>query len=166
MYAEPLLNAVVGGSWGEWLFFALAVAAFPSACFSSLIAADSFKTMLPKVNSTLSVTIAGAIAIAIAIIMQSDAGAIVKVLNFIGVSFGPICGAIFVEYFLCKGNWGGPRKGFNPAGWLAWAIGFVVGLLPTFGVCEIPMTTVVTFAVGAVVYWLAMLAGLKSASSK
>ncbi len=161
-----LLNAIVGGNWGEWLFFALAVVAFPSACFSSLIAADSFKSMLPKVNSTLSVTIAGAIAIALAIIMQSDANAIVKVLNFIGVSFGPICGAIFVEYFLCKGNWGGPRKSFNPAGWLAWAVGFVVGLLPTFGVCEIPMTTVITFAVGAVVYWVAMLLGLKSANTK
>lgn len=118
--------------------------------------------MLPKINSTLSVTVGGAAAIILAISLQSEAGAIANVLNIIGVSFGPICGAIFVEYFLCKGQWCGPRKGFNPAGWLAWAIGFAVGILPNFGICQIPMTPVVTFAIGAVVYLVAMLAGLKT----
>jgi cytosine permease len=160
--ATDVMNALLGDSFGKWLFVALALAAFPSACFSSLIAANSFKAMLPNINSTVSVTLGGAAAIALAISMQSNAGAIAEVLTIIGVSFGPICGAIFVEYFLCKGNWGGPRKGMNPAGWLAWAIGFGVGILPTFGICEIPMTPVVTFAIGAVVYFVAMKAGLKS----
>ena len=67
-----------------------------------------------------------------------------------------------MEYFLCRGEWSGPRKGLNPEGWLAWAIGFGVGILPNFGVCEIPMTPVVTFAIGAVVYFVVMIAGLKS----
>ena len=178
-YANPEIAAKLGGSGvtasspdflkvlcgevaGKWMFFALAVAAFPSACFSSLIAADSFKSMLPKIKSTISVTIAGAVAIALAIVLQICGGSIAEVLNIIGVSFGPICGAIFVEYFLCKGNWGGPRKGANPAGWLAWAIGFGVGILPNLGVCQIPMTPVVTFVIGAVIYFVAMKAGLKS----
>ncbi len=161
--SPDFLKVVCGENAGKWMFFALAVAAFPSACFSSLIAADSFKSMLPKINSTISVTVAGAIAIALAIVLNICGGSIAEVLTIIGVSFGPICGAIFVEYFLCNGNWGGPRKGVNPAGWLAWAIGFGVGILPTFGICEIPMTTVVTFAIGAVVYFIAMKAGLKSA---
>ena len=73
-------------------------------------------------------------------------------------------GAIFVEDFLCRGEWSGPRKGLNPEGWLAWAIGFGVGILPNFGVCEIPMTPVVTFAIGALVYFVAMILGLKSAN--
>ncbi len=160
--SQDFLKVVCGGDAGKWIFFALAVAAFPSACFSSLIAADSFKSMLPKINSTISVTIAGAIAIALAIVLQICEGSIAEVLNVIGVSFGPICGAIFVEYFLCKGNWGGPRKGVNPAGWLAWAIGFGVGILPNLGVCQIPMVPVVTFAIGAVIYFVAMKVGLKS----
>ena len=104
----------------------------------------------------------GAAAIALAISMQSNADAIVSVLNIIGISFGPICGAIFVEYFLCGGEWTGPRKGCNPAGWLAWAVGFCVGILPIFGVCELPMPPVITFVVGAVIYFAAMKAGLKS----
>lgn len=160
--AVGILDALFGEKTGSIIFIALALAAFPSACFSSLIAANSFKTMLPKINSTLSVTVGGAAAIILAISLQSEAGAIANVLNIIGVSFGPICGAIFVEYFLCKGQWCGPRKGFNPAGWLAWAIGFAVGILPNFGICQIPMTPVVTFAIGAVVYLVAMLAGLKT----
>ena len=164
--AVGIFNAIFGEQTGKWIFVALALAAFPSACFSSLIAANSFKAMLPKVNSTLSVACGGAAAIALAVFLQDDAGAIANVLNIIGVSFGPICGAIFVEYILCKGNWGGSRKGFNPAGWLAWAIGFAVGILPNFGVCEIPMTPVVTFAIGAVVYFFAMVCGLKTDTVK
>ncbi len=160
--ATDVMGAIFGNECGKWMFFALALAAFPSACFSSLIAANSFKTMLPKINSTVSVAFGGAAAIALAITMQSNPGAIASVLNIIGVSFGPICGAIFVEYFLCKGEWTGPRKGINPAGWLAWAIGFGIGILPNFGVCEIPMTPVVTFVIGAIIYAIAMKAGLKS----
>ena len=164
--ATDVMKALLGESFGKWLFVALVLAAFPSACFSSLIAANSFKAMLPKINSTVSVSLGGAAAVALAITMQSNAGAIASVLNIIGVSFGPICGAIFIEYFLCGGEWSGPRKGFNPAGWLAWAIGFGVGILPNFGVCEIPMTPVFTFAIGAVVYLVAMKAGLKSENVK
>lgn len=164
--AVGILDALFGEQTGKWIFVALALAAFPSACFSSLIAANSFKTMLPKINSGVSVAVGGLAAILLAVCLQSQANAIINVLNIIGVSFGPICGAIFVEYILCKGNWGGSREGFNPAGWLAWAIGFAVGILPNFGVCEIPMTPVVTFAIGAVVYFFAMVCGLKTDTVK
>ncbi|MDY6069091.1 MAG: hypothetical protein SPI34_05155 [Opitutales bacterium] len=164
--ATDVMGAFFGKNVGEYMFLALALAAFPSACFSSLIAANSFKTMLPNINSTISVAIGGLAAILLAVFLREQPGAIVDVLNIIGVSFGPICGAIFIEYFLCKGKWGGPRKGFNLAGWLAWAIGFAVGILPNLGVCELPMPPVITFAIGAVVYLVAMLAGLKSQNAK
>jgi cytosine permease len=42
---------------GTWMGLLLAIAAFPSACFSSFIAANSFKTTLPKVNPFISVGI-------------------------------------------------------------------------------------------------------------
>lgn len=140
----------------KWLAFALALTAFPSACFCSLIAANSIKTTLPKVNPWISCGIGGAVAVVLAI--TGIAGKAIAVFSFIGASFGPICGAIFMEYILCKGRWSGPRAGFNPAGWVAWALGFVVGVQPNFasycGGFAIPAAPVFAFIVGAVVYAL------------
>ncbi|MDR2512421.1 MAG: hypothetical protein LBD01_01270, partial [Puniceicoccales bacterium] len=45
----------------------------------------------------------------------------------IGASFGPVCGALLADYILAGRKWAGPRAGFNPAGWLSWIVGFVVG---------------------------------------
>ena len=139
----------------KWLAFALALTAFPSACFCSLIAANSIKTTLPKINPWISCGIGCAIAVILAI--TGVAGKAIAVFSFIGASFGPICGAMFMEYILCKGKWSGPRAGFNPAGWAAWALGFVVGVQPNFAAhCgfSIPAAPVVAFIVGAVVYAL------------
>ncbi|MFO7936762.1 MAG: cytosine permease [Kiritimatiellia bacterium] len=139
----------------NWLAFALALTAFPSACFCSLIAANSIKTTLPKINPWISCGIGCAVAIILAI--TGIAGKAVAVFQFIGASFGPICGALFAEYILNKGRWSGPRAGFNPAGWAAWALGFIVGVQPNFAAqCgfSIPAAPVIAFIVGAVVYTL------------
>jgi cytosine permease len=147
----------------QWLAFALALTAFPSACFCSLIAANSIKTTLPKVNPWLSCGIGCAVAIALAIIIDktNGEGACVTIFKFVGASFGPICGAIFMEYILCKGRWSGPRAGFNPAGWISWAFGFVIGAQPILfgwnikiGQAPLPAAPVMAFIVGAVVYAL------------
>ena len=53
-----------------------------------------------------------------------------SVFGIIGASFGPICGAMAADYLLAGKRWSGPRAGFNPAGWVAWALGFLVGILP------------------------------------
>jgi len=45
----------------------------------------------------------------------------------LGASCGPICGAILADFWLSGRRWSGPRAGFNPAGWISWAVGFVVG---------------------------------------
>jgi len=157
--ATMVLSAVLGDGFGKTCMFLLAIAAFPSACFSSLIAANSFKTMLPKINSTLSVSAGGAVAVILAI--TGVAGNAAGVFGFIGASFGPICGAMVVDYFLSGGEWSGPRRGVNIAGWLSWAIGFAVGVMPNFGIA-VPMAPVAAFFAGAIVYFVAMKAGLKS----
>jgi cytosine permease len=46
-----LIKVILGATAFKWMAFLLAVAAFPPACFSSFIAANSFKTTLPKVRS-------------------------------------------------------------------------------------------------------------------
>jgi cytosine permease len=154
-----LIKVVMGATAFKWMAFLLAIAAFPPACFSAFIAANSFKTTLPKVNPFISVGIGAAVSIVLAV--TGLAGKVVPVFVVIGASFGPICGAMFVDYLMNRGTWTGPRAGFNPAGWIAWAVGFVVGILPNLGVA-VPAAPVLAFGAGALVYFLCAKAGLLS----
>jgi len=143
----------------------LTIASFPGACFSSFIAANSFKTTLPKVNPIMSVGIGAVVSILLAV--TGVASKLPSVFGLIGASFGPIVGAMVVDYLLSKGNWSGPRAGFNPAGWIAWFIGFVVGILPNDLLpksiqVNVPCAPVAAFVVGAVVYFVCAKMGLQS----
>jgi cytosine permease len=98
------------------------------------------------------------------------AGNAVGVFKIIGASFGPICGAMLVDYLLSGGNWSGPRAAFNPAGWISWLLGFCVGIAGQLGqfitfvpIPEVPAAPVAAFVVGAVVYFICFKIGLKSA---
>ncbi len=143
----------------------LTIASFPGACFSSFIAANSFKTVMPKVNPIISVGIGALVSAALAI--TGWASQLPSVFGLIGASFGPIVGAMVVDYLFSGGKWSGPRAGFNPAGWIAWAVGFVVGILPNGLMPEsirmdIPCAPVAAFVVGAVVYAICCKIGLQS----
>jgi cytosine permease len=160
-----LTNALKSEKAGlpPWLVSAmmigLTLAAFPGACFSSFIAANSFKTVMPQVNSFLSVGLGALVSIVLA--MTGVAGNLERVFGLIGASFGPICGAMCADYLLAGRKWAGPRGGFNPAGWAAWLLGFIVGILPNFQV-NVPAAPVVAFGVGFVVYFTLAKAGLES----
>ena len=161
-----LIPAVLGPDTAKWVMFLLAIAAFPPACFSSFIAANSFKTTLPNVNPFISVGIGTVVAIILAITGQV-ANAISAFL-IIGASFGPICGAMMVDYLLSGGKWSGPRAGFNPAGWISWALGFLIGILPNLHAWkpdtfpDLPAAPVAAFVVGAVVYFVCAKMGMLS----
>jgi cytosine permease len=141
------------------MMIGLTLAAFPGACFSSFIAANSFKTVMPQVNSFLSVGLGALVSIILAV--TGVAGNLETVFGLIGASFGPICGAMCVDYLLAGRKWAGPRAGFNPAGWTAWLLGFIVGILPNLKV-EVPAAPVAAFVVGAIVYFVMAKAGLES----
>lgn len=161
LQSTGLISVIMGSDAAKIIMFLLALTAFPSACFSSLIAANSFKTTLPKVNPFVSVGIGAAVSILLAV--TGYAGKVIPVFVIIGASFGPICGAMMVDYLLSGKRWVGPRAGLNPAGWVAWALGFIVGILPNLGVA-VPAAPVAAFIVGAVVYFVCAKAGLQSAT--
>jgi len=143
----------------------LTLAAFPGACFSSFIAANSFKTVLPKANPFLSVGIGAIVSIILAV--TKVAGNLGGVFGIIGASFGPICGAMAADYLLAGKRWSGPRGGFNPAGWVAWALGFLVGILPNLhgrypAIRDVPAAPVAAFIVGLAVYFACAKIGLIS----
>lgn len=160
LQSSALIPIIMGKSAGL-IMFLLAIAAFPPACFSSFIAANSFKTTLPQVNPFVSVGIGAAISIILA--LTGVAGKAIIVFQIIGASFGPICGAMMVDYLMNNKEWTGPRAGFNPAGWISWAAGFVVGILPILNIYPVPAAPVAAFIVGAVVYFLCAKMGMLSA---
>jgi cytosine permease len=151
-----LLTTILGPGAGKTVAFLLALCAFPSCCFSSIIAATAIKTTLPKVNPWVSCGIGLVVAEALA--MTGVALKLPVIFGFFGASFGPICGAMVAEYFLNKGRWSGPRAAFNPAGWVAWAIGFFIGAQPQLGAWglpvgqPLPLSLILAFFAGAIVY--------------
>ena len=162
------MKVLVGSKIGGLFMILLAIAAFPAACFSSLIAANSFKATLPKINPFISCGIGTAIACFL--IVSGFAGQAGAVFTLIGASFGPVCGAMVADYLLSDKKWAGPREGFNLAGWFSWIIGFFVGgitllvegFLGGTMPIEIPCPPVSAFVVGFVLYYFFAKMGLES----
>jgi len=157
------MKLLMGGPLGGLFMFLLAVAAFPAACFSTLIASNSFRTTLPKVDPLISCGIGTGVACLL--IVTTLAGKADFVFGFIGASFGPVCGAMMADYLLAGKKWAGPRAGYNLAGWISFGVGFLVGGLPLlFGglASVIPCPPVSAFVVGFGLYWILAKAGLES----
>ena len=158
------IQLIMGSQLGGAFWLLLVLAAFPAACFSSLIAANSFKATLPKVNPFISCGI-GTVVACILIVVIVQGVPMVTVFKFIGASFGPICGAMMADYLLSGKKWAGPREGFNPAGWISWGVGFLVGGLPilfAWFAAVIPCPPVAAFVVGFALYYILARCGLES----
>jgi cytosine permease len=158
-----LFDAVIkaqGGFLSTIMFALFAIASFAPACFCSFIAGNSIGTMFPKANKTVMVIIGAIVAILLAV--RGWAFNLGSVFGLIGASFGPICGSMAADYLLSGRKWSGPRKGINWAGVIAWAVGFVVAILPNpmvggekFG------SPVIAFVIGFVLYAVLAKAGLE-----
>jgi cytosine permease len=158
--AGGFMSSVMGSDGiAKWFGVLLAISAFPSACFSSFIAANSFKTTMPKISPFITVGIGAAVAAVLAV--TELAGNLSGVFSIIGASFGPVCGAMTVEYLISGKKWSGPRKGWNMAGWISWVVGFVVGMAPLVGIAAIPAAPLFAYIVGAVLFFVLAKAGLQ-----
>ena len=118
----------IGGPLSSVMFFLFAVASIPATCFCATIAGNSFSTMIPGVPRVSSSWVAAIVGMLLAV--TGIAANLIGFFNIVGASFGPIVGAMVADYLLSGRRWAGPREGVNMAGYLAWAIGFVVGILP------------------------------------
>jgi cytosine permease len=156
----------IGGPVASAMLFLFAIASIPASCFCAFIAGNSFNTMIPSVPRVSSSMVAGAVGVILAI--TGVAAKLISFFTIVGASFGPIIGAMVADYLLSGRKWAGPREGINWAGYISWAIGFVVGILPldisplsAAAKAQVQPAVVYSFIVGFVVYFLAAKAGLQ-----
>jgi cytosine permease len=150
---------------GNIMFVLFAIASFAPACFSSFIAANSIGTMFPNANK-MGMVLLGAV-VSIVLAATGVALNLVGVFSIIGASFGPICGAMVADYLLSGKKWSGPREGINWAGYISWAVGFVVAILPMIKPEQfsfINPAPVIAFVIGFVLYAVLAKAGLEPAT--
>jgi cytosine permease len=154
----------IGGPIATVMFFLFAVASIPATCFCATIAGNSFSTMIPGVPRVSSSWVAAIVGIILAV--TGIAANLVGFFNIVGASFGPICGAMAADYLLSGRRWAGPRQGINFAGYIAWAVGFVVGILPFLPLPPqiapyVQPAVLYSFATGFAVYLILAKAGLQ-----
>jgi cytosine permease len=168
-YSFDVVIGAIGGLLASAMFFLYAVASVPGACFCAFIAGNSFSTMLPRVPRVSSIMVGVTVSIVLAI--TGLAANLVPFFQIVGASFGPICGAMLADYLLSGRKWAGPRQGINFAGYGAWAVGFVVGIIPFLPVSEAWKTyaqpaTVWSAVAGFMVYAVLAKAGLEAKPAK
>lgn len=156
--------SAMGGFLAAAMFFLFAIASIPPACFTAFIMGNSFSTMIPGVPR-LGTSMAGA-TVAFLLAVTGAAGNLVGLFTIIGASFGPICGAILADYLLAGKKWAGPREGINVPGYAAWAVGFVIGILPFLPISPdvkpyLQPAAVYSFIAGFLVYYILAKAGLE-----
>ncbi len=151
------------GALAPVMFFLFAAASMVPTTFCTFIAGNSFGTMLPKIPRFVSTMVGATIGVILAI--TGVAQNLIVFFSIVGASFGPICGAMAADYLLAGRKWSGPRRGINWAGYVAWAVGFVVGILdkipgvPASWVRIDRPAVLFSFAVGFVIYVVLAKAG-------
>ncbi len=154
----------IGGPLGSAMFFLFAIASIPATCFCSFIAGNSFSTMIPGVPRISSSMVGAVVGIILAV--TGVAANLIGFFNIVGASFGPIIGAMIADYLLSGRKWAGPREGINMAGYLAWAVGFIVGILPFLPISpDLKQYTqpagLYSLIAGFIVYWVCAKAGME-----
>jgi len=154
----------IGGVLATAMFLLFTFASVAPACFCAFIAGNSFSTMIPGVPR-ISSTMAG-VTVSIVLAVTGVAENLIGFFTIVGASFGPICGAMAADYLLSGKRWAGPREGVNWAGYLAWALGFVVGIMPFLPVSAAIKTyaqpaVLYSFVTGFVVYAVLAKAGIQ-----
>ncbi|MCF7957100.1 MAG: cytosine permease [Phycisphaerae bacterium] len=125
---DPFIAAInqpggIMATLSSWVFV---IACICPLGFCAFLAANAFSTMMPKIPRIPMTMVAGAIGVVLA--ATGKASDLVGFFVMVGAAFGPIAGVMLADY-VRHGGWAGPRKGINLAGYIAWAIGLVMGLL-------------------------------------
>ncbi len=151
-----------GPFWARGMFVVFVIESFPPACFSAFLTVNFVRTLAPNANKVVVVCLGLAVAVILAVTGVSKN--LIGFFVIVGASFGPICGAMVADFLLSGRKWPGPRRGVNLAGYISWAVGFTVGILPLVAgerFAWITPAPVIAFVIGFVVYVLCAKIGLE-----
>lgn len=146
----------------SWIFV---IACICPTGFCAFLAANAFSTMLPKLPRVGMTLVAGGVGVVLA--ATGIASNLVGFFLMVGAAFGPIAGVMLAD-FVRHGGWAGPRKGINWAGYIAWAIGLVLGLLGpvTGGKFGYGLEPLIAMVVAAAAYFALAGMGLESEAAE
>lgn len=162
---DPFLKAINQGGGilakaSSWVFV---IACICPLGFCAFLAANAFSTMLPKIPRVPMTMVAGLIGVILA--ATGKASDLVGFFVMVGSAFGPIAGVMLADY-VRHGGWAGPRKGINLAGYIAWAIGLLMGLLGPLsgGKLGYGLEPLIAMVVAAAAYFVLAAVGLEPES--
>ena len=165
---RALLNGGFDRRVGGVMLLTFGLASLAPAVYSSFVFGLQFKTLGPGI-SRLTWTMLGT-STAWLLIVGGWFDRTEIAFNILGAAFAPVAGAMAADYVRHRGQWPGPRWGFNPAGLIAWAVGLGVGLAPTIArplgydrIARLQPAALMAFVAAFLVYELLALVRLESA---
>ena len=127
------LRAAMAGGFGRRLgpamLLAFGLGSLAPACYASFAFGRRFADLGPSLPRA-AWTILGTLA-AWLLVVAGWADRAGLVFDLLGAAFAPVAGAMAADAAIRRGRWPGPRRGFNPAGLIAWALGLAVGAAPS-----------------------------------
>ena len=121
----------IGGVKGGAILCLFGLATLAPGCYSAWVFRERISTHWPAIRRSVWTRIGGLLAFGL--VATSWAGHIDEIFNLLGAVFAPAVGALAADALRQKGQWSGVRRGWNPAGLLAWGLGVAVGLVPLLG---------------------------------
>jgi cytosine permease len=118
----------LGGLGGSAMLLVLGLAMLGPSCYAPFVFGHRFAAVAPRLKRWVWSLIGGIVAWPL--VALGLPGRPELVYSLLGAAMAPVVGAMAADYLLSKGAWPGPRRGANLAGCLAWAAGFVVGVVP------------------------------------
>lgn len=125
---EQSVRILVAGKTAGVMLIGFGLAALAPACYAAFLFGERLNLLRPHVART-KWTVAGAV-LAWLLVASGLVSHLLPVFGFVGAVFAPVAGAISADYVRSRGAWTHPRRGWNRPGFLAWAVGLVVGLTP------------------------------------
>ncbi|WZO99810.1 hypothetical protein EP7_001423 [Isosphaeraceae bacterium EP7] len=151
----------IGGRTGGLILLLLGVGSSGMAAFAAFLFSKRMAA-LDLGPSRMHWTILGVLA-AWPLVATGLASHLGSLFNILGSLLAPVAAAITADFLLTRGQWPGPRRGLNPAGWAAWFAGLGAGLALALASLNGPISLIpppmAAYAVGFVVYLAVGLAG-------